>query len=504
MATVGLAAAGERAHGQSWLRKKVALITTDRDNGATLDPDEFFPRFNTRIDEALGDGAESIVFEITSPGGALVTAYAVADRIEALRNGGTFTVAYVPRHALSAAAMWALACDAVIMGPSARIGDMKPLSMRGTGAFENVPAKLESDVAARVREFARSKGWSTSLQRVCEKMVREDIELMRIRRSGSKDAVFMTRDEFLGLSTSERGKVETHSVVCPKGQVLTMSAHEAAEDFGFPFVIAATDEEMETKVVADGGTLNTYRIRSPGGFSDTISYSFRWILVVIGLVALIIELKQPGVGIFGLISLVSFLAFFLLNSDLNAAPLLAFGIFVAGAFLLFVEILFVPGTFVAGILGTLLIITSTYIATADNHGGRILPDFDNKNDREGFERWILGLTLSFGGGFFLAITFGGLIGRIPFLNRLILRPPSRTKGAEAAEAPAASPAVSQVPSPPVALGDVGTAETDLRPGGTGHFTGNHVSIVTRGDFISRGTRVIVIEIEGPRVVVRRA
>jgi len=53
------------------------------------------------------------------------------------------------------------------------------------------------------------------------------------------------------------------------------------------------------------------------------------------------------------------------------------------------------------------------------------------------------------------------------------------------------------------LGAIGKALTDLRPAGTAQFGERRVDVVTSGEFINRGSSVRVIQVEGPRVVVRK-
>lgn len=48
----------------------------------------------------------------------------------------------------------------------------------------------------------------------------------------------------------------------------------------------------------------------------------------------------------------------------------------------------------------------------------------------------------------------------------------------------------------------GVAITQLRPSGAAVFSGKRVDVVTEGGFIERGTPVVVMEVEGARVVVR--
>lgn len=52
------------------------------------------------------------------------------------------------------------------------------------------------------------------------------------------------------------------------------------------------------------------------------------------------------------------------------------------------------------------------------------------------------------------------------------------------------------------LGCEGIALSQLRPAGTADFNGNRIDVVTEGGFISKETRIKVIEVEGTRVIVR--
>jgi membrane-bound serine protease (ClpP class) len=53
----------------------------------------------------------------------------------------------------------------------------------------------------------------------------------------------------------------------------------------------------------------------------------------------------------------------------------------------------------------------------------------------------------------------------------------------------------------VEIGQVGTAETDLRPAGIAHFGDQRESVVADGEFLIAGTPIRVVDIHGSRVVV---
>jgi membrane-bound serine protease (ClpP class) len=54
------------------------------------------------------------------------------------------------------------------------------------------------------------------------------------------------------------------------------------------------------------------------------------------------------------------------------------------------------------------------------------------------------------------------------------------------------------------VGKTGEALSDLRPGGFVRIDGRRVDVVTQGGMIEPGARVVVVEVQGNRVVVRRA
>jgi len=59
------------------------------------------------------------------------------------------------------------------------------------------------------------------------------------------------------------------------------------------------------------------------------------------------------------------------------------------------------------------------------------------------------------------------------------------------------------PTTTLTAGDVGVAESDLRPSGVGRFGDLRESVVTDGDFVGDGTVIRIVSIEGARVLVER-
>jgi len=54
------------------------------------------------------------------------------------------------------------------------------------------------------------------------------------------------------------------------------------------------------------------------------------------------------------------------------------------------------------------------------------------------------------------------------------------------------------------VGKKGRALTKLRPAGIGDFDGERLDIVSEGDFIDEGAEIVIVAVEGSRIVVRKA
>jgi membrane-bound ClpP family serine protease len=52
-------------------------------------------------------------------------------------------------------------------------------------------------------------------------------------------------------------------------------------------------------------------------------------------------------------------------------------------------------------------------------------------------------------------------------------------------------------------GKIGTALTDLRPAGTAMIENQRVDVVSRGEYIEKGAAIVVLAIDGNRVVVKK-
>jgi membrane-bound serine protease (ClpP class) len=220
-----------------------------------------------------------------------------------------------------------------------------------------------------------------------------------------------------------------------------------------------------------------------------------FLLIVIGLVALTIELGSPGLGIGGLISLLCFSLFFWSRFLGGTSGWLEVVLFLVGLAFIAAELFLIPGFGIAGVGGIALIVGSLIMASR-----RVLiPENREQLTSLGFDALtVVGAFL----GFIVAmVLLSNYIGEIPALSRLTLKPPvlQEATGTMLRNEASTLPGWQQID-----VGAIGEAISPLRPSGKMQVGNVTVDVVTDGEFVEPGSTVQVITKQGTRVVVRRA
>jgi membrane-bound serine protease (ClpP class) len=437
-----------------------------------------------RLDEAVAAKADAIVLRIESPGGRVDSSMEIADAILDLQRT-IRSVAWVPKEAYSGASMAALACDEIVMGPSAKIGDCQPILM-GPDGIKPVGEKVETVLRAAFRRFAEDNGWPPLL---AEKMVSQDLEVVEVqagdRRFYVTGAEFdSARDDDLvgGVRKADLVRVGT---VLAKGRLLTMTASEAVK-LGFVHRIFDTERAFFTAIAAPDAEVVQVRMTWMEGAS-------RWLLGVTGVLAALI-LLCAGLTVFqgvGLSTIVGGAALALtllvvLTADLAYGfPLLLVAV---GLALLAAEAFLLPGFGVAGILGILSVGTGFLLLGASGSPGGPGPTlaWDDIGD------FVLQFSATIVVGAAVFVALSRIFPSLPIANRhLLLRAGSLGAG----------PAVLPTDVYPE-VGAVGTADTALRPAGRAVVGGRLVDVTSEGEFVEAGAPLRVVRVEGGRVVVR--
>ncbi len=437
--------------------------------------------------EAVDSGVEVIILDIHSPGGWTSVTFELMDMVMDAKN--VETVAFIEKDAISGAALLSLACDKIIMLPDARIGDAGEIVLGQDGAFRYTEAKSRSVLAQKVRDTAEATGRPIAL---AEKLVDKDMVVFEATHKTDGSQRFFSDKEWETLKDVndwERGK----------------PIREAGEEM---FFIAngrrAVELGMADQTIDRRDQLaDVLGVRRPipvmeRTWIDTFvfvlnSWPMTFLLIVVGLVALVIEFGAPGLGVGGLTSLLCFSLFFWSRFLGGTAGWLEVTLFAVGLAFIAAEVFVIPGFGVAGISGIALTLGSLIMASR-----RVLVP-ENAEDLTNLGVDVLTVLGAFLGFLVALMVLANYIGEIPGLSRLTLQPPATVEGAIIIdEATAGLLPGWQL----VSVGDVGRTLSPLRPSGKMQVDDYTVDVVTEGDFVDSGLAVKVIGKQGARVVVR--
>ena len=408
------------------------------------------------LKEAQRANASAVVLDVDTFGGRVDSAM---EEMDALLTTRIPTIAFVNTKAISAGSLISLAAKRIYMHPNALIGASAVVGGEGEDLNATMKEKSTSMVVAKARGAAKASGHAED---IAEAFVRKESEV-------------------------KRGDVTVDS----KDTLLTLNAADAAKIYdGKPLLADGIAENLDAVMKAAGLT-GTVRNIEPSGFESVAVWitSLAPLLLIGGIVGAYIEMKTPGFGFPGIVSLICFALFFGGHFIAGLAGWESVIIFAIGLLLVLGELFLHPGTIIPGLVGVLLMLGSLVWAMVDHWPGT--PAIPSSED---LQRPMLNFVIALlGGGVFIAI-LAKFLPNTSIYRRLVL-----------ATASASGPAVT-VPIVNLELhpGDIGTAATTLRPSGKATFRGEHHDVVTGGDFIPIGTAVRVISVDGMRVVVETA
>ena len=441
--------------------------------------------FRSRLQAARRAGIDLLVIEIDSPGGLKTESLDIAETLRDI--DWAFTVAYVPRRALSGAALITLGCDEVIVGPNAIVGDIGVIAYDPVlFAFRFAPAKIQSVLIRQARDLAESKGRSPEL---AESMIDKDVVTWRRPRPGG----FEFKNTRVDDPEPPQPPWEKIDESGPE-KFLAVNGPRAVE-LGLADAIAPDRDSLAERYEV---SLKDVQVFRPSA-SDAIVYYLNHplgtgVLILIGLIAFFFELSAPGIGIGGLVATLCATLFFWSHFLGGTAGWLEIILFAVGLFFLAMELLVIPGWGLPGLLGLGLLVSSIFLASQDF----LLPHSARQWDQ--FLTMLTVLGTSVVGFIIVAVFITRRMGSIPVLNQLILAPPSGA-GPENPRKKTGSAKPEPVVHPHVSVGDWGLAESPLRPGGRAIFDGRSHGVVSDGRYVSVGEQIKVIQIQGSRIVV---
>jgi len=446
---------------------------------------------------ALNEGAEYLIYEINTLGGALDSAYSISEYFLHDINPKANTVAYIPVKAVSAGALISVACEDIVMKEQTRIGDCAPITLGAK--LEGVEReKIESDIRTVFTNSAQANGYPKALLRA---MVTRELEVYSVRNiKTDKQEYFESTDLPTDPNTYDlAGK----KLIVTKDQILSVTEVDALEYGIARAIVKDRAGVLEYLARRDGVSFAGEPILLETTWSEEM---VRWInspavmaiLVMLALLGVYVELNTPGLGLPGLVAVICFAIIIGSKYLVGLANWVEVALFVTGIILLLIEFLVIPGFGIAGITGIVFILVGLFGMLIKNPPDK-LPWPQNALDWNDLTQGILGLSMGLMGFIVLAWLLSKYLPKIPFLGGLILVPAAAAQG-RLMQVSMTKPAESKTSG--VNVGDTGEVISTLRPTGKARFGDAIVDVVAHGDFLNVGTKVKITEIHGNRVVVK--
>jgi len=434
-----------------------------------------------------------LVFELNTYGGGLDSALAIADIVFGITD--IPTVAYVNDKAISAGALIATACGQIVMHRGSTLGDCQPVNLSGEALDSE---KIDTVLRARFRTFCEGK-YPPAL---AEAMVTKSFEVYEVQTLDGKNVYLLAKDYQSVLHSPEQlaryKNAEGARKVVGSTEILTMTNTEA-KDYGF----SAASVESSADLLKLYG-LQAHRVAT---------FEYTWseklvrlldaigpILLGLGVLGILIELKTPGFGFFGIAGLTLIALFFFGKYAAGLADAWKIILFAIGLVLLLVELFVTPGFGILGIAGLLAMMISVLLSFQTF----IVPSSPQQVRQFEWSVGQLGIAA-------LIVVLGVLLisrylHRTPYLGRIVLAsPPPSTAPTAVTRGISAPPAPKdEAERARQLIGRRGKAVSMLRPAGRADFDGKPLDVVTEGDFIAPGEAIEICAVHGNRLIVRRA
>lgn len=441
--------------------------------------------FHSRFEQARRDGVDLLIVEIDSPGGLKFESLEMAGKLS--KCDWAYTVALIPKEAISGGALLALGCDEILIAPDAKLGNIGEIAFDPEAmAFRLIRPKIESLLANDVRALAKAKGRSPDL---AEAFVDKDITVYQKTTDDKKI-------EYRQVRADDPDKPGPPWELIPETKperFMTLTGERAIE-LRLANQLAKDRKELARSFGVPPQSIQIYRYTSNDTFVHWLNNPLITVLIIaIGLTALYIELSAPGLGAGGLIAGLCMLLFFWSRYLGGTTGMLEILLFFSGLVFLMMEIFVIPGFGISGFLGIALLFLSTLLASQN---------FTIPSTTEEWNQTLNSVLVLLGGlaTFLVAAAFiSRHFGSLPVLSRMMLEPPST-------EGPIAENGKSKpvpVEHPLISVGDWGKAESLLRPAGRAIFAGRAFDVISDGSFVEPGTQVRVIRINGNVITVAK-
>ena len=433
------------------------------------------PFIERSIAEAEENNAKAIIFEVNTFGGRVDAATQIKD---AILDSKVPTVAFINKRAISAGALISLSCEKVFMAGGATIGATTAVDMQGNKASEKVISYMREEMAATAEKRGRDKY-------IARGMVDEELEFPnKVMKE------FINDGEVIDTI-----KTKVYYLVID-GDTVTVDDIEGRKQGN---LITLTTEQSLKYKIADASIENFEAVLDTLGFSNLVvnKTTENWsenfvrfltnpvvasLLTTFGFLGILFELQSPGWGIPGSIGLICLILSLSASYIAELATMSDLLVILMGMLFIMLEAFVFPGFGVAGVAGIVFILWGLYLL--------LLPDVPVGEE-----------VLSQASNGLIIGIIGGLVGLV-----LLFRAMTKTKFWR----DLTSPDIQKKEDGYVAsfgweklVGEEALTETDLHPSGWINVGKERVFALSEGNFIDKNEKVVILSVDGNRVVVRK-
>ncbi|MEK4024587.1 NfeD family protein [Sporosarcina sp. FSL W7-1283] len=277
------------------------------------------------------------------------------------------------------------------------------------------------------------------------------------------------KDYALAMANPE---IDMPELRAPKGELLTLTADEA-EKVGYSEGTVATFDELLQKLDLEEATVisttETFSEKAARFITNPIVVP---ILLSVASLGLIVELYSPGFGVPGSMGLTALFLFFYGHTVAGLAGYETLILFLLGVGLIIAEFFIAGG--IAGIFGVLAIIGSILLAGTNLAFMAVSV--------------LIAMAVASIGAVVIMKFFGK---KLHLLNKIILMDTMDTENGYVSNENRTD-----------LLQKVATTLTPLRPSGVADLDGERIDVVSEGRYIDRNKEVVIVAVEGFRIVVR--
>lgn len=401
------------------------------------------------LKEAIANDVDMVLLDMDTPGGRVD--YTI-EMMEMLAKFEGITATFVNVDAISAGSFIAAATQEIYFAPQGKIGASAVIQGGGQDVPETARMKVESYLRANIRVLTEDFPYRSDVIRA---MLDADFELK-------------IGDE----------------LIKPEGELLTLTAKEAMREYGDPAqpllgqgIYDSVDDLLDARFGSGNYEIRDFHL----SYSEAIAKwmnTFAPALLGIGLLALFLEFKTPGFGLFGIGGIALLVVFFVSQYVAGLAGNEVIVFFAVGVLLVALEVLFFPGMLFLALPGLALIFGSLLWAMVDVWPGEA---FELSPDSlvEPLFNLALGVILAvFGAAVFSKFFAGSIVERKLVLGAAAGGDSETIRSERAINLPRA--------------GAVGNALTDLFPSGRVEIDGKRYDARAALGTIERGSVIHVL------------